>query len=105
MEVVQSFLGNRKAGNCKNVVQKLLDNFQVLDVNMSIKAHFFHSHLDRLPENLGDVSDEQGERFYQDIKITEEQYQGRWDKKMMSDYCWCLKRDKPDSQHSRKSKK
>ena len=105
VEVAQSFLGNRKADNYKDIVQKLLDNFQALGINMRIKVHFLHSHLDRFPENLGDVSDEQGERFHQDIKVMEERYQGRWGKKMISDYCWCLKRDKPDSQHSRMSKK
>ena len=104
-EVVQSFLGNRKADNYKDIVQKLLDNFQAFDINMSIKVHFLHSHLGRFSENLGDVSEEQDERFHQDIKVMEERYQGRWDKKMLSDYCWCLKRDKPDSQHSRMSKK
>ena len=43
---------------------------------MSIKVHFLHSHLNRFPENLGDVSDEQGERLHQDIKVMEERYQG-----------------------------
>ena len=86
-------------------MQKLLDNFQALGINMSIKVHFLHSYLGRFPENLGDVSDEQDGRFQEDIKVMEEQYRCRWDKKMMSDYCWCLKRDKPDSQHLRKSKK
>ena len=71
---------------------------------MSIKVHFLHSHLDRFPE-LGDVSDEQGERFHHDIKKMEERYQGRWDIKMMADYCWNLKGDVPDSKHSRKSRK
>ena len=61
VEVVQSFLGNRKADNYKHIVRKLLGNFQALGINMSIKVHFFHSHLDRFPENLGDVSYEQGE--------------------------------------------
>ena len=75
VEVVQTFLGNRKADNYKDIVQKLLDNFQALGINMSIKVHFLHSHLDRFPENLGDVSDEQGERFHQDIKVMEERYQ------------------------------
>ena len=77
VEVVQSFLGNRKADNYKDIVQKLLDNFQALGINMSIKVHFLHSHLDRFPENLGDVSVGQGERFHQDIKVMEERYQGR----------------------------
>ena len=36
---------------------------------MSLKLHFLHSHLYFFPENLGDVSDEHGERFHQDIGI------------------------------------
>ncbi|GFV91345.1 uncharacterized protein TNCV_898621 [Trichonephila clavipes] len=45
---------------------------------MSVKVHFLHSHLDYFPENLGAVSEEQGERFHQDIKEMERRYQGRW---------------------------
>ena len=52
VEVVQSFLGNHKADNYKDIAQKLLDNFQALGINMSIKEHFHHSHLDRFPDNL-----------------------------------------------------
>ena len=69
VEDVQIFLGNSKADNYKDIVQKLLDNFQALGINMSIKVHFLHSHLDRFPENLDDVSDEQGDRVHQDIKV------------------------------------
>ena len=36
---------------------------------MSIKLHFLHFHIDFFPENLGAVSEEQGERFHQDIKF------------------------------------
>ena len=43
VEVVQSFLGNRKADNCKDIVRKLLGNFQALGINMGIKVHFFHT--------------------------------------------------------------
>jgi len=35
---------------------------------MSVKVHFLHSHLDYFPENLGAMSEEQGERFHQDLK-------------------------------------
>ena len=42
---------------------------------MSIEVNFLHSHFDRFPENLGDFSEEQGERFHQDIKVMEERYQ------------------------------
>ena len=60
---------------------------------MSIKVHYLHSHLDNFPNNCDDYSDEQGERFHQDIKTMEERYQGRWDHHMMADYCWSLERD------------
>ena len=39
---------------------------------MSIKVYFLHSHLEKFPENCGDVGDEQGERFYQNIKTMKE---------------------------------
>ena len=72
---------------------------------MSIKIHYLRDHLDRFPDNLGDLSEEQGERFHQDIKVMGQRYQGRWDTHMMADYCWCLKRDCPNEQHTRKSNK
>ena len=47
--------------------------------------------MDFFPENLGDVSEEQGERFHQDIKDMEKRYQRRWNRNMMADYCYMLK--------------
>ena len=44
---------------------------------MSVKMHFLPSHLDYFPQNCGDLSEEQGERFHQDIRVMEERYQGR----------------------------
>ncbi|KYN03872.1 hypothetical protein ALC62_05277 [Cyphomyrmex costatus] len=100
--VCQEFLGNKKSENYKDLVQNMLQNFQKLGTNMSIKVHYLHMHLDRFPENLGDLSEEQGERFHQDTRIMEERYQGRWDRHMMADYCWNLMRDSPQT-HRRKS--
>ena len=73
--------------------------------NMSIKVHFLFNHVERFPDNLGDVSDEQGERFHQDIKIMEERYQGRWGTTMMADFCWCLIREAGNVPHRRKANK
>ena len=103
--VVQNFLGNRRAANFDEVIQNMLDAYQRLGANMSIKVHFLHNHLDRFPANRGDVSDEQGERFHQDIKEMETRYQVRWDARMMGDYCWSIKRDNPKANHSRQSRK
>ena len=66
---------------------------------------FLRNHLDRFPANCGNVSDEQGEHFHQDIKEMETRYQGRWDARMMADYCWSITRDNPKANHSRKSRK
>jgi hypothetical protein len=44
---------------------------------MSLKFHFLHFHLDYFPENLGDLSEEQGERFHQDVKeVSHSKYLG-----------------------------
>ncbi|GBL81342.1 hypothetical protein AVEN_143651-1 [Araneus ventricosus] len=72
---------------------------------MSLKVHFLDSHLDCFPENLGAVSEEQGERFHQDIKEMERRYQGKWNVSMIADYCWMLQRDNPYKVRKRKSGK
>ena len=60
---------------------------------MSVKLHFLHSHLEYFPDNVGYYSEEQGERFHQDLKVLERRYQGVWGVNMMADYCWMLKRE------------
>jgi len=70
---------------------------------MSLKINFLESHLDIFPENLGEVSDENGERFHQDILAMEKRYQGTWTSRMLAYYCWTLKRDVPEDNYRRKS--
>ena len=60
---------------------------------MTIKVHFLHSHRDKFPDNCDDVSDELRERFLKGIKTMEEHYQKWWYKRIMTDYCWSIKRD------------
>ena len=103
--VVQFFLGKTKAPNYKELVETLLASLHQLGANMSIKLHFLHSHLSRFPENLDDVSDEQGERFHQDISDMEVRNQGHWDATMLADYFWSIKRDDAGASLSRKSLK
>jgi hypothetical protein len=101
--VVQNFLGNQRAENYTALVNSMLTAYQRLGCRMSLKIHFLHSHLDFFPTNLGDVSDEHGERFHQDISVMETRYQGRCNPSMMGDYCWFLQRATMDT-HKRKSK-
>ena len=77
-DVVKNFLGNMKSQNFSELVEKLLQAFHNLQCNMSVKVRFLLSHLDYFPENLGAFSEEQGERFHQDIKVMEKRYKGRW---------------------------
>lgn len=75
-QVVSNFLGNTKSPNYAELVKHMLSAFQNHGCNMSVKVHFLHSHLDYFLKNLGAVSEEQGERFHQDIKTMEKRYQG-----------------------------
>ena len=64
-----TFAGNKKTDNYKKMVAELLLILKELGSKISIKMHYLHSHLIEFPENLGDISEEHGERFRQDIKV------------------------------------
>ena len=71
---VKNFLVNQKDNNYEELVRNMLKNLRILGISMSIKGNFPHNHLDCFSENLGDVSDEQGKKFCQVTKLTEEWY-------------------------------
>ena len=100
--VVENFLGNHRSDNYVELVENLLAAYERLGARMSLKMHFLHSHLDFFPPNLGEVSDEHGERFHQDIKVMESRYQGKFNPNMMGDYCWFMQRE-TDVPHARAS--
>lgn len=89
---VHRFLGMNKKDNYQQLIEEVLHNYQNFGCWMSLKIHIVHSHLDFLPDNLGTVSNEQGERFNQDISNMEQCYEGRWYPAMMGDYCTVHKR-------------
>ena len=103
--LVKNFLGNNRAVNYKELIEKMLKCYHEIGANMSIRIHFLDSHLDIFPDNCGDWSDEQGERFHQNLKIMEDCYQGWWEKRMMVEYCLSIKQVLSDTQHGRKSRK
>jgi len=72
--VVGNFLGNTKSPNYVDYINNLLHSYHRMGCRMSLKLHFLHSHLDFFPDNLGDVSDEHGERFHQNIATMEQRY-------------------------------
>ena len=71
---------------------------------MSLKVTFYMHTQDYFPQNLGNMSEEHGKRFHQNIKSMETRHQSRWDVSMMINYCWCLKRDCKSSAVARKAK-
>ena len=92
-KVSNGFLGNFKAANFRELVQDLMDSYEQLGCNMSLKMHFLFSHLDFFPLNCGDVSDEHGERCHQEISVMERRYKGKWSAVMLGEYYWMMKRD------------
>ena len=93
--VVNGFLGKHKSHNYEELVFDMISKLGSMGCNMSIKLHYLHSHLDFFPPNLGDVSEEHGERFHQDIMVMEKRYVGSWNERMMGDYVWNLLRESP----------
>ena len=75
--IVTNFLGNHRSLECQSVVDEFLKNFQPLGACMSIKMYFLSSHVDHFPVNCGDLSEEQGELFHQEIRVMEERCQFR----------------------------
>ena len=93
VSVVEGFLRNHKADNFRNIVEELVDVYEKMGCRISLKLHVLHSHIDESKSNMGDYSEEQGERFYQDVKSFEERYKGQYNESMMGDYIWNLVRE------------
>ena len=101
--VVHGFLGNHKSPYYEEIIQQLIKTFQKLGCRMSLKLHFLHAHLDFFRECLGDVSEEHGERFHQDISIMEKRYKSKCNVSMMGDYIWSIVRES-QSKYNRKAR-
>jgi len=98
-------LGNRRVQIYEDLANNLSQSYQKLGCNMALKIHFLHSHLDFFPENCGAVSDENGERFHQDISSMEKKYQGKRNCAMLADYCWTLAREGHTMEYKRQAKR
>ena len=100
--ICSNFLKNFKPPLYQGV-SELLAVCKEMGCRMSLEMHFLCSHLEFFSENLGAVSDEQGERFYQNIQAMEEKYEGIWNEVMMGDFCWMLYRVNPTHAYKPKS--
>ena len=93
IDVVKNLLGTRVFGNSTEKVDMMLDSFNNIGCNMSLKVHLLHSHLDYFLQNKATVTDEHGKRFHQEISIFEKRYKGKCIPSMLADYCWNLVRE------------
>ena len=66
---------------------------------MSLKVHVLHAHYDEFKDNVGDYSEEYGERFHQDVKSFKEHYKGQYNESMMGGYIWNLLRESKLTYH------
>jgi len=64
-----------------------------MKVNVLLKIHFLHNHLDFFPSNLDKFTDEHSERFHQDIAIIEKCFKGKDIRHMLGEYCWSIVHD------------
>lgn len=84
-------IGNERADSYKKIVDKFIAEFSNLGVKETVKIHFLSAHLDYFCDNNGKMSDEQGERFHQDLAKFEKKYQGHCNAAMLADYTWTIK--------------
>ena len=76
--VCSDFLGNTRVPDYQACIEKLLKSYEDMGYRISLKIPFLYSHTNFFPPNLGEVSDEHGERFHQDITKMDSNYQGKW---------------------------
>jgi hypothetical protein len=84
-------MGNHKQENYTDMVADLIQSYKAMGCNTSLKVRFLDSHLVLFAENLEAVSNENGERFHQDISKMERGYKSKWSPSMLADYCWTLR--------------
>lgn len=91
-EVIEGFLGKNRSNNYKSAVETMMNAFDAIKVNMSLKIHFLHFHLDYFSKQLSTESDEQGERYHQVALPFEMRYRGkRAPNAVLAEICWWSK--------------
>lgn len=64
-KVIKGFLGKDRSDDYRTSINDMLEAFEKIGVNMSLKIHYLHFHLEYFERQLSTESDEQGERFHQ----------------------------------------
>jgi hypothetical protein len=72
ISVVTKFLGNDTDPDYVTIVANVLEKYKFFRCLMSLKIHFLNLYLDFFPQNLGAVSEKQGEHYHHDIRKQKE---------------------------------
>lgn len=102
-QVCANFLGNFRAPDYENLIKDMMESYEQLGCNITIKMHSLISHLDLFKESCGKFSDEQGERIHQTLKKIEQDYKGKNMANGLGLYCFGLIREKDPDNHKRKT--
>lgn len=92
-EVCNNFLVKNRAKNYKEIAAELVNSYEDMGCSVSYELHIMDCHIDDFTDNRSEFPDEMGAKFYEHVRTTEECYQERYDKFMLADYCWLLKRE------------
>ena len=85
--ICSGFLDNTHVPDYQACIEKLLISYEDMRCRISLKIHFLHSHLNFFLPNLEVLSNMHVERFHQDIRKMESNYQGKWNPGMIGDFC------------------
>lgn len=86
------FVGRTDVGSENILVDEMFASFKAIGVNMSLKLHFLHKHLNCFQENLRKQSDQHGERFHQELISFEKRFASSpVTERMLADYIWLTK--------------
>lgn len=98
--VIQNVLGIHRSEIWRILIENMIDAFHLLNVKMSLKIHFLHSHVEKLAEQSPAESDEHGERFHQVTARLEHWYSGKKLHALLGDICWNLQEEEDDREDS-----
>lgn len=117
-DVCDNFLGKNRSDDYNVRIDELIEAYGAMGCIMAPKMHLLQAHRNAFPYQdevvrlllsifryysfvfvLIEASDEQGERFHQEIAVMESRYRGKDKVHMLADYCWQLIRSNNTNSH------
>lgn len=72
--LIQGFFGKHRSTTFRDDINEMLRAFDLIGVNMSLKIHYLHYHLNYFAAQLSTESEEHGERYHQTALPFESRY-------------------------------